>query len=155
MTAPPYDACSATTATLGGRSLVSFGGCNHLGLAQHPRVTAVNYPGLESHPYHEAAKKYLKNGFGAVLSFGIAGGYEAGIAFVDALELFSLGVSWGGYESLVYPSLLGHLTGDEAGFTRYFGVPRALVRLHVGLEDPADLIADLTQAFSVATKGGT
>jgi len=122
-------------------------------LESSPHVKAVNYPGLESHPQHDLFRRYFRHGSG-VLSFELED--ERMVEpFVDALELFSLGVSWGGYESLVYPSLLGHLTGDEAGFTRYFGVPRALVRLHVGLEDPADLIADLTQAFSVATKGGT
>ena len=58
-------------------------------LEQHPRVTWVIYPGLPNHPYHEKAKQYLRNGFGSVLSFGIAGGYEAGKRFIDQVQLAS------------------------------------------------------------------
>ena len=121
-------------------------------LKEHDSVRAVHYPGLPNHPQHRLFTKYFRLGSG-LLSFELER-EEMVEAFVDSLRLFRLGVSWGGYESLVYPSLLNHLTGAADGAARSFEVPRALVRLHVGLEDPADLIDDLSRALSTATKGG-
>lgn len=122
-------------------------------LESSSEVRSVNYPALETHPQHDLFRRYFRQGSG-LLSFELQ--EERMVEpFIDALQLFRLGVSWGGFESLVYPSLLGHLTGSESSSTRFFDVPRALVRLHVGLEDPADLRADLSRAFAAATKGGT
>ncbi|MGA7272533.1 MAG: O-acetylhomoserine aminocarboxypropyltransferase/cysteine synthase, partial [Acidimicrobiia bacterium] len=78
-------------------------------LEGHPKVTWVSYPGLESHPYHELAKKYLRHGFGAVLSFGIAGGFEAGKRFIDSTVLASHLANVGDAKTLViHPSSTTH-----------------------------------------------
>ncbi|HEX7040967.1 MAG TPA: PLP-dependent transferase [Trueperaceae bacterium] len=119
-------------------------------LREHQAVQAVHYPALEDHPQRDLFGRYLTAASG-LLSFELA---DEGLVepFVDELRLFRLGVSWGGYESLVYPALLGHLTGAPDGATRYFAVPRSLVRLHVGLEDPDDLVADLLGALERSLK---
>lgn len=112
-------------------------------LEKHPAVTWVSYPGLTSHPSHETAKKYLRNGFGAILSFGIKGGKEAGRKFINDLKLFSLLANVGDAKSLViHPASTTHsqLTPEEQLST---GVTDDLVRLSIGIEDVADLIADL------------
>ncbi|MEX2536990.1 MAG: PLP-dependent aspartate aminotransferase family protein [Trueperaceae bacterium] len=124
-------------------------------LAQQAQITKVHYPGDAGHPQGDLYHKYFSCG-GGLLSFELAD--EAQVEpFVDALRVFSLGVSWGGFESLVYPVLMSHLTAGEHSASRAFGVPRSLVRLHVGLEDPADLITDLARALGAvetnATKG--
>lgn len=121
-------------------------------LQGHEAVRAVHYPGLDDHPQRPIFERYFSAGSG-LLSFELVD-ERLVEGFVDSLRLFRLGVSWGGFESLVYPSLLSHLTGAADSATRYFEVPRALVRLHVGLEDPADLIADLTRALDSGRKGG-
>ena len=120
-------------------------------LDEHPKVKWVNYPGLESHPTHELAKKYHRDGmYGAILGFGIEGGYEAGKAFIDRLELHSLLANIGDAKSLViHPASTTHsqLSVDEQKST---GVSPDYVRLSVGLEDIDDILWDLDQALNGA-----
>ena len=119
-------------------------------LAQHPGVEWVNYPGLESSPYYERAKKYLPNGQGALVTFGIKGGYEAGKKLIDSLELFSLVANIGDAKSLViHPASTTHqqLSVEEQAET---GTTPELVRLSVGIEDIQDIVADLDQAIETA-----
>jgi O-acetylhomoserine (thiol)-lyase len=113
-------------------------------------VEWVNYPGLESSSYHKRALKYLPNGRGALVTFGIKGGYEAGKKLIDALELFSLVANIGDAKSLViHPASTTHqqLSVEEQAAT---GVTPELVRLSVGIEDIRDILADLDQAIKVA-----
>jgi len=119
-------------------------------LEQHPGVEWVNYPGLESSKYHARAKKYLPNGQGALITFGIKGGYEAGKKLIDSLELFSLVANIGDAKSLViHPASTTHqqLSVEEQAGT---GVTPELVRLSIGIEDIRDILADLDQAIEVA-----
>jgi len=119
-------------------------------LEKHPGVEWVNYPGLESSPYHARAKKYLPNGEGALVTFGIKGGYEAGKKLIDGLKLFSLLANIGDAKSLViHPASTTHqqLTVEEQAAT---GVTPELVRLSVGIEDIRDILADLDQAIEGA-----
>ncbi|MHB1020989.1 MAG: homocysteine synthase [Acidobacteriaceae bacterium] len=121
-------------------------------LESHPGVEWVNYPGLASSKYYERAKKYLPSGQGALLTFGIKGGYEAGKKLIDALELFSLVANIGDAKSLViHPASTTHqqLTAEEQATT---GVTPELVRLSIGIEDVRDILADLDRAVGVATK---
>jgi cystathionine beta-lyase len=110
-------------------------------LAQHPRVQRVHYPGHPSHPQYALAQRQMK-GASSVFSIELDTTDLAAVRrFTNALQYFGIGVSWGGYESLVFPMALrtSHRGGE---------VPEVnLVRLHVGLEDPADLIADLDRAL--------
>ncbi|CEP67689.1 Pyridoxal phosphate-dependent transferase [Moorella glycerini] len=117
-------------------------------LAGHPAVAWVSYPGLPTHPSHEKAQKYLPRGAGAILTFGIKGGREAGKKFINSLELFSLLANVGDARSLViHPASTTHqqLTAEEQLAS---GVTEDLVRLSIGLEDVDDLIADLDQALN-------
>jgi O-acetylhomoserine (thiol)-lyase len=119
-------------------------------LEQHPGVEWVNYPGLESSPYYARAQKYLPNGRGGLVAFGIKGGYEAGKKLIDALELFSLVANIGDAKSLViHPASTTHqqLSVQEQATT---GVTPELVRLSVGIEDIRDILADLDQAIEAA-----
>src|SRR5580698_2231454 len=119
-------------------------------LAEHPGVEWVNYPGLESSRYYSRTKKYLPNGAGALVTFGIKGGYEAGKKLIDTLELFSLLANIGDAKSLViHPASTTHqqLSVAEQAST---GVTPELVRLSVGIEDIRDILADLDQAIEVA-----
>jgi O-acetylhomoserine (thiol)-lyase len=119
-------------------------------LEQHPGVEWVNYPGLESSPYFARAEKYLSNGQGALLTFGIKGGYDAGKKLIDSLELFSLVANIGDAKSLViHPASTTHqqLSEEEQAGT---GVTPELVRLSVGIEDIRDILADLDQAIETA-----
>ena len=119
-------------------------------LAQHPGVEWVNYPGLESSPYYQRALKYLPDGRGALITFGIKGGYEAGKKLIDSLELFSLVANIGDAKSLViHPASTTHqqLSVEEQATT---GVTPELVRLSVGIEDIRDILADLDQAIEAA-----
>ncbi|WP_258359020.1 homocysteine synthase [Moorella sulfitireducens (nom. illeg.)] len=116
-------------------------------LAEHPNVSWVSYPGLPSHPSYERVQKYLPRGAGAILTFGIKGGREAGKKFINNLELFSLLANVGDARSLViHPASTTHqqLTPEEQMAS---GVTEDLVRLSIGLEDVNDLIADLDQAL--------
>ena len=116
-------------------------------LEKHSQVTWVSYPGLVSHPYHEAAKKYLRNGFGGVLSFGIAGGYEAGKRFIDQAKLLSHLANVGDAKSLViHPASTTHqqLSVEEQAST---GVTPDLVRISLGIEHIEDIQEDIDQAL--------
>jgi len=119
-------------------------------LEQHPAVTWVNYPGLPCHPTYSLAQHYLRHGFGAIVGFGIRGGREAGIRFINAVRLFSHLANIGDAKSLViHPASTTHqqLTPEEQAAT---GVTDDFVRLSVGLEDEADIIADLDQALAAS-----
>jgi cystathionine beta-lyase/cystathionine gamma-synthase len=114
-------------------------------IAGHPKVKKVYYPGLPDHPQHELAKKQM-NGFGAMISFDL-GSYENAKAFLDRVELCSLGESLGGVETLIsHPVSMTH--GSVPVETRErLGITPGLVRISVGIEDVEDLIADLEHAF--------
>lgn len=123
---------------------------NALALARalegHPRVRAVHYPMLPSHPQHELAKRQMKGG-GGVLSFEVAGGLAEAKRFASALELVRLAPSLGSVESLLsIPCLTSHamLSEDER---RQAGIADGLVRLAVGVESAGDIVADVSQAF--------
>jgi len=119
-------------------------------LEAHPQVSKVNYAGLASSPYHQAQKTYAPKGAGAVLSFEIVGGVEAGIKFVDALELHSHVANIGDVRSLViHPASTTHSQLSEADQLTT-GVTPGLVRLSVGLETYDDIIADLQKGFASA-----
>jgi len=119
-------------------------------LSNHSQVVSVNYAGLETSPWFAAAKKYSPKGAGAIVSFEIAGGVEAGSKFVDGLNLFSHVANIGDVRSLViHPASTTHsqLTPEQQLTS---GVTPGLVRLSVGLEDVDDLIADLETGFAAA-----
>ena len=116
-------------------------------LAQHEAVSWVSYPGLETDRYHALAKRYTPNGAGAVFTFGLKGGYEAGVKLVSNLSLFSHLANIGDTRSLViHPASTTHrqLTDDQKSAA---GAGPEVVRLSIGLEDPADLIEDLDGAL--------
>jgi cystathionine gamma-synthase len=112
-------------------------------LADHPAVESVLYPGLASHPGHELAKSQMRD-FGGMVSFRVRGGEAAAVAVCARTNLFTLGESLGGVESLIeHPARMTHASVAESPLA----VPPDLVRLSVGIEDPADLLADLNQAL--------
>ncbi len=116
-------------------------------LESHPQVESVSYPGLKSHPYHDAAQNYLKNGYGAVLSFAIRGGSEKAHEFIDALELVSHLANVGDAKTLIiHPATTTHqqLSDEDQ---RRSGVYPGVLRLSVGIEHVDDIKADLEQAF--------
>lgn len=117
-------------------------------LQNHPKVTWVNYPGLEDHPSYETAKKYFDKGqFGALIGFGVEGGAEAGKKLIEATKLFSHLANLGDAKSLIiHPATTTHsqLNDEELLST---GVTPDFVRLSIGLEDVSDIIADLEQAL--------
>lgn len=119
-------------------------------LEQHPKVAWVNYPGLPGHPSHELARRYYRNGFGALVTFGVKGGREQALRFIDALQIFSLLANIGDAKSLViHPASTTHqqLTPEEQLAT---GVTEDMIRLSVGLETIDDLLEDLEQALNKA-----
>ncbi|MFE5861267.1 bifunctional o-acetylhomoserine/o-acetylserine sulfhydrylase [Streptomyces virginiae] len=119
-------------------------------LEQRDEVSAVHYPGLPSSRWYEAGRRYLPRGAGAVLSFELRGGVEAGRRFVDGLELFSHLANIGDVRSLViHPASTTHSQLDEAQLAAT-GTTPGLVRLSVGIENPADLKADLEAGFRAA-----
>lgn len=117
-------------------------------LNNHPKIKTVFYPGLESHPFHEIAKKQMKNGFGGMVSFTFESGKkEDAIKFLENLKVFTLAESLGGVESLAnHPALMTHASIPEDK-RKEIGISDDLVRLSVGIEDAEDLIADLEQAL--------
>lgn len=117
-------------------------------LAQHSKVARVYYPGLESHPFHEIAKKQMIGGFGGMVSFTFTSGAKAdAISFLEKLKVFTLAESLGGVESLAnHPALMTHASIPEEK-RKEIGITDDLVRLSVGVEDIDDLLADLEQAF--------
>jgi len=119
-------------------------------LEGHPSVDWVSYPGLESHPQHDLAKKYFTHGYGAIVGFGIKGGLEAGKQLIRHIELFSHLANVGDAKSLIiHPASTTHsqLTEEEQIET---GVTPDFIRLSVGLETVEDLIEDLDQALKAA-----
>ncbi len=117
-------------------------------LEKNPAVEWVNYPGLTSSKYYARAKKYMPNGASAIITFGIRGGYEAAKQFQDSLELFSLLANIGDAKSLViHPASTTHqqLSEEEQLST---GVTPNLIRLCIGIEDIADIQADLENALA-------
>lgn len=116
-------------------------------LEQHPQVEKVNYPGLESSPHHQLAKKYLKNGFGAVLTFDIKGSKENASQFIDSLQLISHLTNMGDAKTLIIqPSATTHQQlSDEEQLSA--GVYPNSLRLAAGIEHIDDIKADLQQAF--------
>ncbi|PTK56344.1 O-acetylhomoserine aminocarboxypropyltransferase [Staphylococcus haemolyticus] len=118
-------------------------------LAQHPKVTWVNYPGLENNKYHNLAKKYLPKGQGAILTFGVDGSVDDIARFVDKLQLFSLLANVGDSKSLViHPASTTHQQLTEAE-QRQSGVLPEVVRLSIGTENAEDIINDLNDALSI------
>ena len=116
-------------------------------LEKHQQVAWVSYPGLETDRYHQLAKRYTPKGAGAVFTFGLRGGYEAGVRLVSNLQLFSHLANIGDTRSLViHPASTTHrqLTDDQK---RAAGAGPEVVRLSVGIEDPLDLIDALDQAL--------
>ena len=119
-------------------------------LEQHPQVAWVTYPGLPSHRHHERAKKILRNGFGAVLSFGIKGGVEAGKKFIEGVRLASHLANVGDAKTLViHPATTTHSQLTEAE-QRSAGVSPDLIRVSVGLEHLEDIQEDFAEAFAAA-----
>jgi O-acetylhomoserine (thiol)-lyase len=117
-------------------------------LEAHPAVAWVKYPGLSSNPYNALAKKYMPRGAGAVFSFGLKGGLEAGRSFVDNLKIFSHLANVGDARSLVIqPPATTHqqLNAEQQAAA---GVSPDMVRLSVGLESLEDLIWDIDQALT-------
>ena len=121
-------------------------------LEKDPAVSWVNYPGLPSHPDHAHAKRYLPNGSGAILGFGIKGGMEAGVKVIEAVNLFSHLANVGDAKSLIiHPASTTHqqLTPAEQ---QAAGVTEDYIRLSVGIEDIDDIIADLDQAIKASQR---
>jgi methionine-gamma-lyase len=116
-------------------------------LERHPRVARVHYPGLKSHPDYALAKKQMK-AFGSMLAFDLKGGLPAARKFCDRVQLFLLAASLGGVESLVVLPIYSSHYRMSAKELELAGVTPGTVRVSVGLEDSADLIADLKQALA-------
>jgi O-acetylhomoserine (thiol)-lyase len=116
-------------------------------LLAHPAVAAVNYAGLSGDKYNNLARKYAPKGAGAVFTFSLKGGYEAGVNLVSKLKLFSHLANVGDTRSLViHPASTTHSQLDDAAKIRSGAAPD-VVRLSIGIEDKEDLIADLEQAL--------
>jgi len=119
-------------------------------LQSHPKVGWVNYPGLDSSPYRKLATRYLPKGAGSLIAFGIRGGFEAGVKFIEALTFVSHLANIGDAKSLViHPASTTHrqLSEEEQ---RKAGVPPDMVRLSIGLESANDILWDLEQALAKA-----
>ena len=115
-------------------------------LTAHPKVTQVYYPGLPSHPGHETAAKQMR-AFGGMVSFRVTGGEEAAVRVCNSAQLFTLGESLGGVESLIeHPARMTHASAAGSALE----VPGDLIRLSVGIESADDLLADLRQAIESA-----
>jgi O-acetylhomoserine (thiol)-lyase len=119
-------------------------------LDKHALVTWVQHPGLASSPYYELGQKYLPKGRGAIFTFGIKGGLEAGKKFIDALQIFSHLANVGDAKSLViHPASTTHQQLSESDLAAA-GVTPDMVRLSVGLEDAGDIVWDLDQALEAS-----
>jgi cystathionine gamma-synthase len=120
-------------------------------LEQHPRVQRVYYPGLPSHPHHELAKRQMR-GFGAVVTFELDADLKSTRRFLDRLQLFRIGPSFGGAESLItHPASVSYYncTADER---IALGMKDNLIRLAAGIEEPEAIIEDLEQALNTCRK---
>jgi O-acetylhomoserine (thiol)-lyase len=119
-------------------------------LADHDDVAWVTYPGLADHETHETAATYLEGGFGGMLTFGLEGGYDAGAAVCEATDVAQFLANVGDAKTLItHPASTTHAQLDPAE-QRASGVTPDLVRLSVGIEDPADIVADLDRAIAAA-----
>ncbi|WP_301107573.1 O-acetylhomoserine aminocarboxypropyltransferase/cysteine synthase family protein [Sporosarcina sp.] len=121
-------------------------------LKEHPGVEWVTYTGLEDHPTHDLAQKYLKNGYGSIIVFGIKGGRDAGREVIDNVKVWSHVANVGDAKSLIiHPASTTHqqLSAEDL---KNSGVSEELIRLSVGLESADDIIADLKQAIEKAVK---
>jgi O-acetylhomoserine (thiol)-lyase len=117
-----------------------------------PRIDYVNWAGLPAHPHHARAQKYLPKGPGAVFSFGVKGGREAGQKFIESLNLASHLANIGDAKTLViHPASTTHAQLTEEQLVAA-GVGPGLVRVSVGIEDPDDIVYDFDQALTIATK---
>lgn len=119
-------------------------------LQEHQAVQWVSYAGLKNHPHHALAQKYMKGRASGILTFGVKGGFDAGVKFYDALKLFKRLVNIGDAKSLAcHPASTTHrqLTEEEQ---RKVGVAPEAIRLSVGIEDIEDILADLDQALAAA-----
>jgi cystathionine gamma-lyase len=125
-----------------GRQIAAF-------LSEHKQVEKVFYPGLESHPQHDIAKKQM-SAFGGMISFELQGGLEKVRHFLKATKIFALAESLGGVESLIeHPAIMTHAS-VPAEIRAQLGISDGLIRLSVGIEDSEDLQADLDRAFNAA-----
>ncbi|MDG1112242.1 MAG: O-acetylhomoserine aminocarboxypropyltransferase [Pseudomonadales bacterium] len=123
-------------------------------LSEQEGVLSVLHPCLPSHPDYELAKKLLPNGAGAVMSFEIAGGREAGVRFIEGLKIFSHLANVGDAKSLViHPASTTHHRMDAEALVAA-GISEGMIRLSIGLEDAADLVKDLKSGLRSAAKGG-
>jgi O-acetylhomoserine (thiol)-lyase len=129
------------------RAIVAF-------LREHPLVAAIGYPELPEHPDHALAQRLLPRGCGAVFSFNLRGTREQGRRFIEALKLFSHLANVGDAKSLViHPASTTHFRMSSDDLLRA-GITEGTIRLSIGLEDPADLIEDLSRALYAAGKAG-
>jgi O-acetylhomoserine (thiol)-lyase len=120
-------------------------------LEADPRVEAVTWAGLKSSPWHDRVARIVPKGAGALFTVAVKGGYEACVKLVDNLKLFSHVANLGDTRSLIiHPASTTHRQLDEAAQVRAGAAPN-VVRISIGIEDAADLIADLDQALSAAT----
>jgi len=120
-------------------------------LSQHPAVNWVSFPTLSSHPSYERAQKYLPNGPGAIMGFGVKGGIEAGKRFINSLKLFSHLANVGDAKSLaIHPASTTHAQLSEEAL-RGAGVSPDFIRLSIGIEDIEDILWDLEQALGSVT----
>lgn len=116
-------------------------------LAEHPKVEAVFYPGLESHPGHRIAREQMR-GFGGMMSFSLEGGYDAVKRFLPRLKLAHLAASLGAVGTLAGPPRVTSHVETSADERAQLGIPEGLIRYSVGIENVDDLIADLDQALA-------
>jgi O-acetylhomoserine (thiol)-lyase len=124
-------------------------------LAAQPMVEGVGYPELESHPDHALAKRLLPRGCGSVFSFDLKGSRKQGVAFIEALKLFSHLANVGDCRSLViHPASTTHFRMDDAALAAA-GIGPGTIRLSIGLEDADDLIDDLKRALKAAEKAAS
>ena len=118
-------------------------------LQSQSKATKVNWPGLETHPQHQLARKQM-SGFGGMMTFEIKGGLEAARKFLKATRVFACAESLGGVESLIeHPAIMTHASVPKENREK-LGITDGFIRLSVGIEDAQDLIDDLTQALKVA-----
>ena len=116
-------------------------------LESHPAIKAVRYPGLASHPQHALARRQMRGGFGGIIAAELKGDLATARRFLERCELFSLGESLGGVESLIeHPALMTH-SGLPPQMRADLGISDGMVRLSVGIESAADLIAELDAAL--------
>ncbi|MFW6013285.1 MAG: O-acetylhomoserine aminocarboxypropyltransferase/cysteine synthase family protein [Candidatus Bipolaricaulota bacterium] len=117
-------------------------------LQEHPKIKWVTYPGLKNHPTHQTASDYLDGGFGGIITFGVEGGYEAGKTVIESVELISFLANVGDAKSLIiHPSSTTHqqMSAEEKESA---GITDDMLRFSVGIENPADIQADLSQALA-------